>query len=133
MLVRCKVYVVTKKDQKPNSQQSRDGDNSGRASVRGKSKHRSAKGEHDADEGYKQIRTGCYFCERPHKFDDCTHWAESVVVPAESPLNIAGLLAASEAVSSSDFLQALARAGTDRRRYRTLGREAAPGRGLGER
>lgn len=59
---------------KPNSRRSRDNDNSGRDSCSAcgraggmiKFKNRGSKGGDDADEGYKLIRTGCYFCKGPH-------------------------------------------------------------------
>lgn len=47
-------------------------------------KHRGTKGGDDANGGYKLIRAGFYFCERPHKSDDCPHRAESSAPPAES-------------------------------------------------
>lgn len=53
MAQRCSEYIVTKRHEKPNSQWSRDGDNSGsaggRAGVESKFKHRSTKGRDYAD------------------------------------------------------------------------------------
>ena len=76
----CREYVVTKRDHKPNGHQ---GDNSKNGGNK-HNKRRGEKGKSQHKDGSKLIRAGCYFCEGPHKSEDCPHRLESTAAPAES-------------------------------------------------
>ena len=76
----CREYVVTKRDHKPNGHQGGNSKNGGNKH----NKRRGEKGKSQHKDGSKLIRAGCYFCEGPHKSEDCPHRLESTAAPAES-------------------------------------------------
>lgn len=94
----CRQYTVIKKDRYPPGNRAATATTVTTVCVIAKTpaaapaKHPSTKGRHHAEDKHELIQAEYYFCERPHRSDDCLYRAESTDAPAESQQNHFGFI-----------------------------------------
>ena len=92
----CREYRLVKRNPKENGRRSDSGNDRGNGNGRRKNRAASKAGKNGAtseDDDKKTVRSGCYFCEGPHKATECPNCPKATSTSTTGSLKLGGMFA----------------------------------------